>query len=189
MNSVNKETTGAIKLTRADAVKLVVQELQEITRGELAEAETALEAARTDFRDWAVNKAHYSAWDEVEGAMLAVGSQNLPLNGLCNYQVFENGADPGTVADVVFTDRVGAYESRMRLTVTITIEGEGLELRTAWQNALTARSSARYRDLRANALSVEARKVLIDSVLDSSEEGRNVLTAVRAMAAAVKGKV
>lgn len=187
MDSINKETTGAIKLTRADAVKLVVQELQEITQGELVEAEAALNDARDAFRTWAVGKAQYQAWDELEGAMRAVGSRDLSLNSLCNYQLFEDAADGGTVTDVVFTDRVGAYESRMRLTVTITIEDEGLELRTAWQNALTVRMAARCRDLRAGAMSVEARKVLIDSVLDASDEGRAVLAAVKALAAAIKG--
>lgn len=187
MNSINKETRAAVKLTRADAVKLVVQELQEITRGGLVKAEAAAEDARDAFRDWAVGRAEYQAWDELKGAMRAVGSKDLPLNSLCNYQIFED--DPGTVADITFTDRAGQYESRMRMTITVDIEDEGLELRTAWRDALTARKAAMCRDLRASAMSVEARKVLIDSVLDSSEEGRSVLAAVRAMAAAVKGEV
>lgn len=189
MDSINKETTGAIKLTRADAVKLVAAELAQQCENELKRCQQEVYLARERFRQTAASIALKQDRETLSKAAELVGIQHVEkLTAKCTYHVYpESEVDAGDMAQVVFSDNSNSYETKMRLTCTVPIEGELAKLRAAWHDAIRARDRADERDGRASALTKEAREALVKAAMVDRPEGRAVVDAVKALAAAIKG--
>lgn len=186
---VPKEAVDAVKLTRADAVKLVAAALTETVAQDVASCERRVEQARGEFRAWAVATALKSNDAVLSAAADAVGAELGDLSGTCTFRVYDDGTDSGDVAQVVFADHQATFEARLRIALNVRVDGEGARLRDAWAAALVDLKAAKERDTRAGAMSKDAREILIKSALDSSDEGRGVVAAVKALAASLKGKV
>lgn len=183
MDSVNEETKAAIKLTRADAVKLVATEMIEQCADDVSKAEQCVIACRDSFRAWACAVALQHHSDAVMSAMDAVGAEYETVHSTCTYRVYANGTDSGDTVQVIFSDHPQTFEARMRLALSIGLSADGVAHRASWLSALTDMVAAKARDLRVGSMKKEAREILIKSVLDSSDEGLALVNAVRALAA------
>lgn len=188
MDSVNDNTKAAVKLTRTDAVKLVAAELSLLVAGGVSGCEARVIEAREAFRAWACAVALQCHSDAVMEALDAVGGEPEMVHSVCKYRVYADGSDSGDTVQVVVSDHQQSYEARMRLVLTIGMTPEGDRLRAAWLLAMVDLGAAQDRDLRVGAMNKEAREILIKSALDSSDEGVNVVKAIRALAAALKSK-
>lgn len=188
MDAVNNETKAAIKLTRADAVKLVAAEMIALAAHDVDSCADRVAYCADEFRAAVVRSARVAYYDPLEGALNAVGATVDSMHAMTTYRVYDDGSDSGTSAQVIFSDDQKTYEARMRIAVSIQLNAVALDLRRDWRTALYALKAARERDLRVGAMKKEAREVLIKAALDSSDEGIAVVGAIRSLAAMLKGK-
>ena len=186
---INNETKAAIKLTRADAVKLVAAEMIALAAGDVNACFARVEEYCDDFRTVVVDLAISEHNSMLSEALDAIGAGFSSLHGVTTYRVYDDGTDSGTSAQVIFSDDQKTYEARMRIAVSVQLDDSALELRRGWRTALYALKAARERDLRVGAMTKEAREVLIKAALDSSDEGIAVVAAIRSLAAMLKRKV
>jgi hypothetical protein len=182
--------TEAVKLSRTDAVALVAQQIADDAAGDVAKCERAVIAARDAFRLWATGAAS-STYAEQLAMLAAVAGHANPrkMHGNCTFRMYEDGTDSGDVAEVIFSDHQQTYEARCRMTVSVPIDAQGRELLTTWAEALADLKNARARDLRVGAMKREARDALIKAALNESSEGQAVVDSIKALAAAMRGKV
>ena len=185
MADIPKEAVAAVKLTRADAVKLVASEMIEQAAQDVAACERRVNAARAAFRSWAHAVALKQSDTALRAACDAVGSDFDMLTSACTFRVYDDGTDSGTVAQVVFSDHQASFEARLRLVVDVMLSGTGERLRDAWAAALVDLKNARERDQRMGAMKADAREALIKAAL-AGEEGAAVVAAVRALAASIR---
>ena len=188
MDSINEETKAAIKLSRADAVKLVAVEMTALAALDVEACNTRVSECRARFRSWAVLCAVNSTNGGLDAAMHMVGSGTVPIHGQCLHQLHMDESDGGNTTSVVFSDSPKTYDARFRAVIDIDILGEGEELRDAWATALADLKAAKERDQRITAMKKEAREVLIKAALDSSDEGATVVAAIRKLSASLKNK-
>ena len=182
------ETTAAIKLTRADAVKLVAADMIAQAAGDVERCEVAVIKTRGAFRDTVIASARAVHGLTLTALLKAVGKDTDSLHSQCTYRVYDDGDDSGDTAQVVFSDHQQTYEARMRLAVDVQLSPMAKVLAGEWLTALLNLKAARARDLRVGAMKKEARDLLIKAVLDSCDEGIAVVTAVKVLAKALKKK-
>ena len=180
------ETTAAIKLTRADAVKLVAADMIAQCANDVSKCEAEVIKARDEFRAFVIESARARYGTAISAALGAVGS-DVPYS-MCNYRVYEDGSDSGDSAQVVFSDHQQTYEARLRMAVNVPLAPMACDLAGKWLTALLALKAARLRDLRVGAMKKEARDLLIKAALAESEEGMFLRAAVKVLAKALKGK-
>jgi len=188
MADLPEEAVAAVKLTRADAVKLVADQLAADCAGDVTAAEAAVAEARDLFRVWAVRVAVNSTNGGLDAVQAMVGSATLPMSWRCLYQLNE-GEDGGSTASVVFSDNQKTYDARYHAMIDVEIVGEGVQLRDAWARALTTLRTAQERDLRVGAMKKDARDALMKAALSGTAEGEAVVAAIKALSAALKVKV
>ena len=182
--------TETVKLSRTDAVALVAQQIADDAAGDVAKCERAVIAARTEFQDCVAGDALEEHCDLLERVASALHVDNVGLlNAQVIYRVYEDGENSGSVAQVVFADHPQTYEARGRLAVSVNLSPGASELRDAWAAALADLKNARERDLRVGAMKREARDALIKAALNESSEGQAVVDSIRALSAAMRGKV
>ena len=155
------EAKDAIKLTRADAVKLVSAEMIEQAAGDVERCEAAAIEARGQFRKFVIEAARAVHGMTLSSMLKAVGKDTDALNSTCKYRIYEDGTDSGDTAQVVFTDHQMSYETRFSLRVDVKLSPMALDLACKWLANLMNLKSARARDLRVGAMKKEARDVLI----------------------------
>jgi hypothetical protein len=182
------EAISAIKLTRADAVKLVAAEMIEQCAGDVERCEAAVIECRDGFHSAVVARARDKHYRLLSDVLEAVGSKADALHGACGYRVYEED-DDGPTAQVVFADHPQTYEARFRIAVSIRLSATELKMARTWQLALVALRAARERDLRVGAMKKEARDKLIKSALSGTLEGAAVVASVTALAKALREKV
>ena len=187
MTDIPEQAVAAIKLSRADAVKMVADQLAADCAGDVAARSRAVAEAQDTFRAWAVRTAVNSTNGGLDAAMAVVGSAALPMHGSCIYQLNLND-DPGDTCTVVFSDCQKTYDARMKLSVSIPVDGIGADLRGNWYDALVDLKDARERDLRVGQMKKDAREALIKAALADSAEGEAVVAAIKALSAALKVK-
>lgn len=187
MNSVNDETRKAIKLSRVDAVKLVTAEMMDLAASDLSLCRKAVDAARENFTGYVVSCAR-AEYGGMLNTLKVVADRIRKMHAVCTYRVYTSGEDSGDTAEVVFSDHPQTYEARTRVTVTVELSARALELRSLWLSELEGLRDARDRDTRVGAMTSEARKILIQSALDSTDEGVAVIAAIRALAKVIKDK-
>ncbi len=186
MSDIPKEAVAAIKLTRADAVKLVAGEMIELTAHDVEACSNHVVHCRDRFRAHVINLAV----DEYYVALTAIGvpiHHNVAgMHKATTYRVYEDGSDSGTTAEVIFSDHQKTYDARFRVALNVKLDSVALNLRGLWAGALGALKDARERDVRVGAMKKEARELLIKAALDSSEEGKSLLAALKALAKSLK---
>ncbi len=180
------EAVAAIKLTRADAVKLVAGELRELYAGDVAECEKDAAIAARKFRDRVVLQARHENSDQMKEAADLVGVEEHELCKTCTYRVYEDGTDSGDVAQVVFSDHQQTFEAKLRVAVNVKLNAGLLDWRDDWTAALINLKNARERDLRAGAMKKEARDLLIKEALADRPEGHAVVAAIKALSLCIK---
>ncbi len=178
MDSVNDKTRAAVKLTRTDAVKLVSAELVSLYADEIKTCYAETQRARLALHDEVQARAWAARGDDLR---LVVG--DVP-SVKCTYRVYNDGSDDGDYTEVIFSDSPKTFDARNKATVTVTVDRH---LREEWILAETILHEARERDRRASAMTREARETLIKSALADTPEGAELIRAVRALAAVVKG--
>jgi hypothetical protein len=185
---VPPEAVAAVKLTRADAVKLVAADMIVQCADDVERCEARVIEARDLFRQDVIRSAMSVHGLTLSSMLKAVGKDASSLNTTCTYRMYENGDDSGDTAQVVFADHQMSYEARASLRVDVPLSPRAKELAKHWLHALWALKAARSRDLRVGAMKKEARDLLIKSALAESEEGANVVEAVKALAKVLKEK-
>jgi hypothetical protein len=176
------EATAAVKLTRADAVKLVSAEMIEQAAGAVERCEAQVIKARDEFRAFVIESARSVHGLSLTAALKAVGKDQASLHSRCTYRVYEDGTDSGRSAQVIFSDHQKTYEQRMHITVDVQLAPMALALAGKWLANLLNLKAARERDLRVGAMKKEARDMLIKTALDSSDEGAALVAAIKALA-------
>lgn len=177
-----KEAKAAIKLTRADAVKLVAAEMIEQSAGAVERCEAKVIEARDRFRKFVIESARSVHGLALTAALKAVGKDAESLHSRCTYRVYEDGSDSGRSAQVVFSDHQQTYEQRMHITVDVQLQPMALDLAGKWLAALMNLKAAQERDVRVGAMKKEARDLLIKTAMDSSDEGTALVLAIKALA-------
>lgn len=183
-----QEATAAIKLTRADAVKLVAADMIAQAAGDVERCEAAVIKARDEFRAFVIETARAAYGLTLSSMLKAVGKDVDSLHSTCTYRIYEDGTDSGDTAQVVFTDHQMSYEARVGLRVDVPLSPMAKVLAGEWLTALLALKAARARDLRVGAMKKEARDLLIKAALAESEAGADVVEAIKALAKALKEK-
>lgn len=180
-----QDLSGSVKLSRADAVKLVAAELQASASVDAEQAEQKVIDARRAFKRAVIGYARRRYELMLTDIATAVGSP-MGVHGNCIYNVYADGSNTGSVAEVVFADDERAYESKARVAVQVPLDDEAKRLRDDWLRAIRARDAAAGRDTRVGAMTKEARDQLIKAALSGSAEGQEVLRAVKALADKVR---
>lgn len=186
-DAINEETKGAVKLSRTDAVKLVAAAMIDIASQDLASCEKVVISRRDAFLKYVVEKARDKFNPALAPVLEAAGGGEL--HGICTFRVYEDGADSGDTAQVVFSNHQQPYEASFRISVSIPLDDLARGLRNEWQSALVKAKDARERDLRVGSMKREAREALIKAALNDTILGLGVITAVRVLAASLKAKV
>jgi hypothetical protein len=189
MTDIPQEAVAAIKLTRADAVKLVAGEMIELAAHDVAACEQHVIYCRDKFYEHVIELVTAKYYDQLCGISQLIQRGIDDMHKRTTYRVYEDGSDSGTTAQVVFSDHQKTYEARFRIALDVELDDAALGLRLLWLGALTALKDARERDLRVGAMKKEARELLIKSALTDSPEGESVVAAIRALAKSLKGKV
>ena len=187
MSAVNDETKAAIKLTRADAVKLVASEMMIASAGDVSMCRDAVDYSQTRFYSYIVACGR-SEFAPALSTLVSVSAAVERMHAICTYRVYTDGSDSGSTAQVIFSDHQQTYEAAIRITVSVELDETAFGLRYDWLKALNLLQDARERDTRVGAMKKEAREVLIKSALDSSDEGAVVVKAIRALAKSLKDK-
>jgi len=188
MSDIPKEAVAAMKLNRADAVKLVAASMIELAANDVAACEAALIEARTEFFENAVaivRSTHFQLLGEVCGDL---GRTVESLHASCTYRVYAAGSDSGDTVEVVFSDCQQSFDSKFRIVLSAKL-GTLSHARDRWLAAIMNLERAADRDLRVGAMSKEARDLLIKAALNDSDEGKAVVASIKALSASLKGKV
>lgn len=188
MNDVPQQAIDAIKFTRSDAMKMVSQTIQDIAATDLAGCEQAVIRARDAFRRAMCSQALRIYNEVLQEVADVFGKTAEELHATCTYQVYVDGTDSGTTAQVIFSDHQQSFEAKLRLEVTVQLNEAGRSLRNEWACRISDAMLARERDLRVGSMNKEAREKLIKAALDSTEEGVAVVAAIRTLSAALKAK-
>ena len=182
------EAKAAVKLTRADAVKLVSADMIAQCANDVEQCEAIVIKVRDEFRAIVIEAARAVHGMTLSSMLKAIGKDAESLHSTCNYRVYEDGDDSGDTAQVVFSDHQMTYEAGMRLAIDVPLSPMAKMMAGEWLTALLALKAARARDLRVGAMKKEARDLLIKAALAESEEGADVVEAVKVLAKALKGK-
>ncbi len=186
MTNIPKEAVAAIKLTRADAVKLVAGEMIELAAHDVAACSDHVVYCRDKFRAHVIKLASKKYYQELTAIGTPIHHNVAGMHKTTTYRVYEDGTDSGTMAQVIFSDHQKTYEARFRIALDVELDDAALGLRLLWLGALAALKDARERDLRVGAMKKEAREVLIKGALDSTPEGEAVKSSIRALAKSLK---
>lgn len=184
---VPPEATAAIKLTRADAVKMVATEMAEQCAGDADRWGLAVREAADRFWRWMVLRARTEKEHVLDAVRSAVGAAEI--HGHCTYRVYKDGSDSGDVAQVVFSDHQQSYEARFRVAVDVALDDRAFRFRDEWATALARLEEAHERDQRMGAMKKEAREALIKAALADTPAGQTVVDAIKSLAAVLRAKV
>lgn len=188
MTDVPQEAIKAVKFTRGDAVKMVAETMMEIAAQDVAGCEQAVIRARDAFRRAVCSQARRENDAVLAAVADAVGTSEDQLHATTTFRVYEDGSDSGDVAQVIFSDHQQTFEARSRLEVSVRMNEQCRQLANEWACRLSDAKLARERDLRVGAMKKDAREKLIKAALDSTDEGRAVVVAIRTLSAALKAQ-
>jgi hypothetical protein len=183
---VDKEALKQVKVTRADVVKKLVADEKAAAKAAVETSQQALDAARIAFYKVAAETVFVAYEDTLRKLLEAVGTNSSNLVPEVHYELYERDEQPPSDS-VAVTFRDGEkWTCNFGVRLVRKLTPVLMDMRDAWAARLVEHAAARDRDLRVGAVAADVRGALIKAALDETDEGREVLAAMKRLREAMK---